>query len=393
MLYDIVALNRESSLRTSHVGCEKAIMFSPHTRLDTQFQQTIGGYYEEPHIGIGALLETNDPELTLKPPLFKGLGYTHSVSDGAVCYEILFYQKERLLHPYKLTYRTSKNPVPEELVNYNSCSIIYPDMCGGTAHVSDPRLEVLSSYQTDDAFGTGQGAIDLAVDTLSHHPLFGVWARHSLSANVVSSNVKSIMSQVQMSAVSGRLTLHPNVLTDKILPLEMPSSLGRIIKGLSPDPNTWSMQTSQPISFTSQPLQATCSDVSLNPPGCMPVADVLSTLAATDLCVVLRCQYNTHMSDVELLSYSNRYVVSLGVSQTSVTRDLACINQLCPYTLISHMEKKGYENKRPLFIKIEKTFNEEALISFSYDGTTVFHQIYLDLALLSLCSMGVSVIG
>lgn len=393
MLYDVVALTRESSLRTSQVGCEKSISFSQHDRLDFAFRQTFGGLTDEAFIGIGACLETRDPALVLRPDLFKGLGTVQSLTDGEVCYEVLFYQLGRNLYPYKLTYRTNKNLVPEELVNYKACEDIFPDVGGSSVHIVDPRVEVLGSYITDDVYGTGQGLIDIAVDTLQHHPLYGSWARHTLSANVISDDVKKIMGQVQLSAHTGRISLHPNALTDLILPLEMPSSLGRVIRHLTPNPNSWLMGTTQAISFHSIPLNTTCSDVEINPASVTLVADVLSTVSATDISVMIGCSYGSLDTEISLVSYVNRYTQSLTVSQTNVARDVSLINQLCPYTLIGYMEKKGYDPKRTLYIGIEKTFNEEALISFSYDGRTPFHQIYLDLALLSLCSMGMSVIG
>lgn len=393
MLYDVVALARESSLRASQVGCEKSISFSPHDRLDFAFRQMFGGFTEEPLIGIGTRLETRDPVMVLRPEIFKGLGSVQSHTSGDVCYEVLFYQLGRNLYPYKLTYRTSKNISPEELVNYKACEDIIPDVGGSSVHIVDPRVEVLGSYITDDVYGSGQGLIDVAADTLQHHPLYGSWARHTLSANVVSDDVKKIMGQVQLSAHTGRISLHPNALTDLILPLEMPSSLGRVIRHLSPSPNSWLMGTTQVITFPPVPLNATCADVELNPVSCMSVADVLSTVSATDISVMIECMYGALTTEVSLISYVNRYAQCLPVSQMSVSRDVSLINQLCPYTLIGYMEKKGYDPKRTLHIGIEKTFNEEAMISFSYDGRTPFHQIYLDLALLSLCSMGMSVIG
>lgn len=393
MLYDVVILNRESSLRTSQIGCEKAITFSPHDRLDFAFRQTFGGLTEEPLIGIGASLETRDPSINLSPVIAKGLGQVHSTTDGLVFYEILFYQMGSGFYPYKLIYRTEKNPIPEELVNYKSCEEIYPDIKGIPTHIVDPRVEVLGSYLSDEVYGTGQGLIDIASDTLQHHPLFGSWARHSLSASVVSDDVKKIMSQVQLSAHTGRIDLHPNALSNMILPLDMPSTLGRIVRCLTPSPNTWLMGTSRPISFVSTPTIPTCSDVTLNPISCMSVADVLSTLSATDISVMIRCVYGSLATEISLISYIHRYASCMSVSQASISRDVALLNQLCPYVLLSYMEKRGYDHKKPLYIGIEKTFNEEAMISFSYDGTDVFHQVYLDLALLSLCSMGVSVIG
>lgn len=385
----------------SELGYEDSVCINLSHPLDKQYHL----YENRTHVGdeyipLGHMLESVDGN-DLKLSIWKAYGYTSHTITGTVFYEILFYKAASEYIPFKIKLRSKVYQRPLELVNYENLSQIYGGYMGGYLHVVDPRMELLGSYLTDAVVADCSGLVDRTTDVLDKHPLFGKCAYNTYSAERVRQSLLRLSSPLGNPGGFSARRGSPLELVDAILPMEIPWNVAHMFLSFPRDPKAWIFGPSPIILPLVSPLIPMSSSLQINPKGCQRAIEVLAELKGTDLDITFETDLGGLFSVAEVTSYYNPYAGHLETTDT-LQCDILEIQHSALFTIVQCVKDHAYRTDPGLqsrihtatgrvSIRIQLTSLDEALISLS-DTAGVFHQIYIDLAALSLCSLGTSVV-
>lgn len=377
--------------------------------LDQQFHATMQhawmGYDWTNTTEVGHIIESVGGS-AIHFPITKALGYELTPT-GLIPFEMLLYKEGVHKYiPYRLRFYNGTRF--EEIVNYDSLakiwSLFYPKDAD-PFHVSDPRWDLVQTYldaPTGMPTGVGEACI-----CLSQHPGLDKFAYNAYSVKEVGNSLSSISRWITGGSEHRSLEKNPLLLASSIVPFSMPRSLAQQFANFPEDPRSWIF--ADPIISTYVPPALDMERTGHNPDvvydTCMfsEVASAISSSGGTEFHMVFLITNGiVPTSSVDIRKFVNRYA-TLGDNQyDSYVAAVELQHHAIPAAMSSaatYADKYGEDGlmdilRRPEFvIEIEKTFNEEARVTFlpNVDGSGGI-SFHLDLAYMSLCSMGVGVL-
>lgn len=432
MLYDLFELPRDPNTKFTHFGYTDDLLYRWDSRFSGKIARDGAGEIvpeslniDSPYIRwdkrtrVGTAIEAPAP---MRVPLAKSVEFYRKSGHRLVVERLYEYTTTGLL-PFRIRYREAQE-APAAVVHLSNLTTIHntlelpPDPVGPplapepTPFVTyhDPRKQFLTASLTAPvltplAADRADGLLKLCNDT----PLAPMVARHAMAASPVQFDIEALSNYITWGALN---PLRPhdqwsleNLIRNHISP-EL--RLCDTLTGLFPEGKI----TYGELRGHSAPL----TDIDTTPSPVLPivvpertyfsphsfrtVADAFDRLSATDVKVEFTVFFGL-MGEPTVHHYVDRYAHLIGDRYAA---DLDVCKQAALQALLSSSFIFGPESDDPLgwaqhqlfatpetdtmSLVLEKTHNDEALISF-YRGGVLDCAIHLDLAMLSLCSLGI----
>lgn len=405
MIYHFFPLKRDRQLRFQQYGYQTSIGYQAYSVEDFEYGiidpmrtgKTFNPYHNDAYISLGNSISTVDAQ-KLNLPIIKTLEYI-PVQQSTVFFERLFLNLNGTLIPYRLRYY---NPYPVTLVHLENLAKIYAQLMNipsADIQIEDPRLNTfLSTRGYHEWLMLFDEQADQLDRTLQSTYLGGRVAYDALSSSTVETHIRHMILRM----IDGSIRLHRNAMLDtisRIVPLDCPPLLASMFR--SGDSLTlqelYRTIIPQQIVDTHTPSHIDIfyrENTEFSPHSVQEFAEFLAGLDVCDITMMLRVEYPGAQVRLHDFRIINRYLPYRQVANWQMRFDVDVVT----HCLMGAMTKFLSTHQRPLpqkmyFIKIVKTFNEEALIQFfetSDDLSRPFYQIHLDLAIMSLCSLGVT---
>ncbi len=417
MFYHMFRLERDPETRKTLYDHTDVLLYNVKDAIISAAQQqsfytplhNTDGYWPSDNTwSVGETIEThsNSPALV---SVVKSLEYIPMQDSSIVYVERLNYHTHKTWIPYRFRYTWSNKIKPasyndRSLIHMRNLEEVFRFRTGiDDVQFTDPREAVLreicefSSVQEDG--NCTQVARNLAVE-LTRHPLDTIVTYDANATKTLQNEMSYLMRDlVKESPYDISTPKSPEQMVSHFLPLDCPPPLTRIICEGGRDDliKNQSLMVRSPIDVSAvaplairHPMVTLYSPIHAQLAGCW-----LNSTRGTDFDIVYFVDMFGHLVERQVNYFCDRYA---SVTNTNVWLRDNGYNSKAVHAFIHATRQWAFtENKDDIvwclqgnfYVKVVKTFGEEALIELSkeYNGPP-FHVVHFDLAILSLCSMG-----
>ncbi len=417
MFYHMFRLERDPETRKTLYGhtdtlfynVGDAIVSTAHSAsFYAPLQNSMGYWRNDNAWSVGETIEMHGNSPTAVS-VVKSLEYIPMRDDSIVYVERLNYHTHKKWIPYRFRYTWSNAVQPasyndRSLIHLRNLEEIFRFRTGiDDVEFSDPRASVLreicefdSAIEHNDYQHTARS---LAVE-LTRHPLDTVVTYDANATKTLQNELDYLMRDlIKESPCDISTPKSPEQLVGHFLPLNCPLPLMRVIREGGGDDITknQSFMVRPPIDVTTvSPLPIRHPAVTLYSPIHAQLAGCwLNSTRGTDFDIIYFVDMLGHLAERQINYFWDRYAA---VTNTNVWLCDNGYNSKAVHAFIRATRQWAFEQNQEkttsylqgsFYVRVIKTFGEEALIELSTEyNNPPFHVVHFDLAILSLCSMG-----